>query len=217
MVGSSPSLLCKDGLNAPEEGNQHSRFFSPSPNRQVDGSPLPMTIDTLEHGVEPASLFSSIHKALSAPAELGTLHEKMVMEPSSARHDTDHRLLFPPVYAMSESFELDPMAPMRAIRSKLGTDRESAAGLVALGDGDLRGREEGMGGGAEDGEKSRGRGGSFKIQWLSTEKVSFQKTKNIRNPWNHDREVKVSRDGTELEPGVGHRLIEQWAALAKKR
>lgn len=53
-------------------------------------------------------------------------------------------------------------------------------------------------------------GESFKIEWIRTERLPFHRTKHLRNPWNHDREVKVSRDGTELEPTVGQSLLEEW-------
>ena len=47
----------------------------------------------------------------------------------------------------------------------------------------------------------------FKIEWLSTERVPFYRTRGLRNSWNANREVKIARDGTELEPNVGRRLI----------
>lgn len=43
-------------------------------------------------------------------------------------------------------------------------------------------------------------GTPFKIQWLKVGRVPFTQTRHLRNPWNADREVKVSRDGTEVEP-----------------
>ncbi|KAH8826636.1 YT521-B-like domain-containing protein [Flagelloscypha sp. PMI_526] len=53
----------------------------------------------------------------------------------------------------------------------------------------------------------------FRIQWLSTERLPFRKTRHITNPWTEGREVKISRDGTELHPGAGKQLIEAWARL----
>jgi len=53
-------------------------------------------------------------------------------------------------------------------------------------------------------------GEPFRLQWIKTERLPFSRTKRFRNPWNHDREVKVSRDGTELEPSVGQALLEEW-------
>lgn len=53
-------------------------------------------------------------------------------------------------------------------------------------------------------------GEPFKLEWIKTERLPFFRTRHLRNPWNHDREIKVSRDGTELEPSVGQALLEEW-------
>jgi hypothetical protein len=58
--------------------------------------------------------------------------------------------------------------------------------------------------------KDKSLGSGFRVEWIRTERLSFQLTKHIRNSWNHDREVKVSRDGTELEPSTGAALIAEW-------
>lgn len=50
-------------------------------------------------------------------------------------------------------------------------------------------------------------GKPFKIVWVSTDKLPFFRTRGLRNPWNANREVKIARDGTEIEPSVGRRLI----------
>lgn len=50
-------------------------------------------------------------------------------------------------------------------------------------------------------------GKPFQITWQSTEKLPFYRTRGLRNPWNANREVKIARDGTELEPTVGRKLI----------
>lgn len=50
-------------------------------------------------------------------------------------------------------------------------------------------------------------GKPFKIVWVSTERLPFYRTRGLRNPWNANREVKIARDGTELEPSVGRRLV----------
>ena len=53
-------------------------------------------------------------------------------------------------------------------------------------------------------------GEPFKLQWIKTERLPFYRTRHLRNPWNHNREIKVSRDGIELEPSVGQALLEEW-------
>lgn len=50
-------------------------------------------------------------------------------------------------------------------------------------------------------------GKPFKLEWLSTVRLPFYRARGLRNPWNSNREVKIARDGTELEPSVGRRLI----------
>ncbi|EME78067.1 uncharacterized protein MYCFIDRAFT_168602, partial [Pseudocercospora fijiensis CIRAD86] len=48
----------------------------------------------------------------------------------------------------------------------------------------------------------------FNISWLSVRRVPFQKTKGLKNSWNSGKDVKVARDGTELESGVGRKILE---------
>ena len=50
----------------------------------------------------------------------------------------------------------------------------------------------------------------FRVEWIRADSLPFFRTWHIRNPWNHGREVKVSRDGTELEPTVGRQLLDEW-------
>jgi hypothetical protein len=54
-------------------------------------------------------------------------------------------------------------------------------------------------------------GRQFQIEWISTNRLPFYRTRGLRNPWNASREVKIARDGTELEPGVGRKLIGMFA------
>ncbi|CAK5270593.1 unnamed protein product [Mycena citricolor] len=54
--------------------------------------------------------------------------------------------------------------------------------------------------------------GQFTVDWLCLEPLPFKRTRNIFNPWNRGREIKISRDGTELEPGAGSALIHAWHA-----
>lgn len=71
--------------------------------------------------------------------------------------------------------------------------------------------ERSVEGPCEEGEvESQSFGKPFRIQWLSTERVPFHRTRGLRNPWNANREVKIARDGTEIEPTVGRKLIQLW-------
>ncbi|KAI5466734.1 YT521-B-like domain-containing protein [Mariannaea sp. PMI_226] len=66
--------------------------------------------------------------------------------------------------------------------------------------------------GAEDGS-TKTWGKPFKLQWLSTCHLPFYRTRGLRNPWNSNREVKIARDGTELEPSAGQRLVGLFSRL----
>ena len=54
---------------------------------------------------------------------------------------------------------------------------------------------------------SKAWGKPFKIEWISTSRLPFYRTRGLRNPWNSNREVKIARDGTELETAIGRRLV----------
>jgi hypothetical protein len=53
-------------------------------------------------------------------------------------------------------------------------------------------------------------GKPFSVEWLSTSRLPFYRTRGLRNPWNSNREVKIARDGTELETSVGRRLVQMF-------
>lgn len=65
----------------------------------------------------------------------------------------------------------------------------------------------------EDAEETSGAqafGKPFKIEWLTTSRLPFYRTRGLRNPWNANREIKIARDGTELETSVGRRLLQMF-------
>ena len=53
-------------------------------------------------------------------------------------------------------------------------------------------------------------GNNFKIRWLSTRRLPFTRTRDLRNAKNGNKEVKIARDGTEIEPNVGYQLISRF-------
>ena len=88
------------------------------------------------------------------------------------------------------------------------TDQEPA---IMVDGEEARGHESNEEAGASDppsGAQSFGK--PFKIEWLSTERLPFYRTRGLRNPWNANREVKIARDGTELETSVGRRLAQMF-------
>lgn len=74
-------------------------------------------------------------------------------------------------------------------------------------DGEVDGADEAQSD-DESGSPKKAWGKPFKIEWISTTRLPFYRTRGLRNPWNSNREVKIARDGTELETNVGQRLID---------
>ncbi|KAI7178524.1 hypothetical protein KC316_g9298 [Hortaea werneckii] len=69
----------------------------------------------------------------------------------------------------------------------------------------------------EDGGDGQGPGQGqsrqFRIEWRSTARLPFYRTCGLRNPFNANREVKIARDGTEIEPSVGAKLVQMFHRL----
>ncbi|KAK9064344.1 hypothetical protein SSX86_015725 [Deinandra increscens subsp. villosa] len=49
-------------------------------------------------------------------------------------------------------------------------------------------------------------GRNFCLRWLKLCELSFHKTRHLRNPYNENLPVKISRDCQELEPSIGEQL-----------
>ncbi|KAI0702255.1 YT521-B-like domain-containing protein [Cytidiella melzeri] len=108
-------------------------------------------------------------------------------------------------------------APRVSETSSLGSVREeeeemgepgSLPDMARAGPGEPSGQGEEAG--VQKKEDGPVWGESFRVEWIKTTRLPFYRTRQFRNPWNHDREVKVSRDGTELEPSVGQALLDEW-------
>ncbi|KAJ4394419.1 hypothetical protein N0V93_003636 [Gnomoniopsis smithogilvyi] len=80
-----------------------------------------------------------------------------------------------------------------------GQDQEEVASAVTDQDDASSGIDSGL--------ENKTWGKPFKLEWLGTNRLPFYRCRGLRNPWNSNREVKIARDGTELEPSVGQRLI----------
>lgn len=56
------------------------------------------------------------------------------------------------------------------------------------------------------GLSARALGGVFKLDYICRRELSFTKTQHLYNPWNEGKQVKIGRDGQEIEPKVGEEL-----------
>lgn len=84
-----------------------------------------------------------------------------------------------------------------------GKDKERSEGT--------NGEKEGTGENEAGQDESWGK--PFKVEWVSTTRVPLYRTRGMRNPWNANREVKIARDGTEVEPAMGRKLLEKFTTL----
>ncbi|KAG1905113.1 YT521-B-like domain-containing protein [Suillus fuscotomentosus] len=221
------------GSPSPHVATDHS-FFTPSENRLVEESPMPFTphsggsLSSKPSPMEP-------HRS-SAPAALGPCPPR---EESSAKklNLRESRKAMTATGLISRDFVnvtpeivLDKNAPVRALRNQESTDgtksvisalqsveeENNSIGSDDGNTGEEQQRDDVMPSMAENAgnDEQQAWGQPFKVEWLCTERLPFYSTRHLRNPWNQDREIKVSRDGTEVEPGVGQQLLEQWRTLA---
>ncbi|XP_054712312.1 YTH domain-containing protein 1-like isoform X2 [Uloborus diversus] len=56
------------------------------------------------------------------------------------------------------------------------------------------------------GLSARALGGVFRLDYVCRRELSFTKTQHLYNPWNEGKQVKIGRDGQEIEPKVGEEL-----------
>ncbi|XP_012274241.1 YTH domain-containing protein 1 isoform X2 [Orussus abietinus] len=49
-------------------------------------------------------------------------------------------------------------------------------------------------------------GGVFKVDWICRKELPFAATLHLYNPWNDGKQVKIGRDGQEIEPRVAEEL-----------
>lgn len=221
---------------------EQPNFFSPRENRLVEESPLPLSTPDKNQGalIKQAEVLSAAQRnrasapdarnPQSAPAELGPPRRKFTTDTPLAKQSLGTDLIFDYPAAteqrLPDGFELDPDAPVRARRNSDEDELPEAmphSPLRTVAEEDDKARAQ-VGGPTDHvdidevpkpNETAReGWGESFKIEWLCTDRLPFYRTRHLRNPWNHDREIKVSRDGTELEPSVGQQLLDDWASTA---
>ncbi|KAH7885461.1 YT521-B-like domain-containing protein [Phlebopus sp. FC_14] len=209
-------------------------YFTPSERRLVEESPRPF-FPPQDIMASPSPGQPQTMERQSAPAAFGPPPSKEFSAEAAPKFSLSSGRLRPAqsliakasVHIAPKDIVLDKNAPTRAMRNHSGSSEEPKPGMSLQpveeekntgsggddDDGAQKAVEEGISPGLVEG-RDAGWGESFKIEWICTERLPFHRIRHLRNPWNHDREIKVSRDGTELEPGVGQQLIDEWSSLA---
>lgn len=217
--------------------NSDQSFFTPSEHRLVEESPMPFTPHsggTLSNKPSPMEPHRSSAPAALGPRPGGEFSAEPPARKFSLRESGKARsaagLISKDFINATPEIVLDKNAPGRAVRNKGSTDGtksvvsalqavEEENNSISSDDGDA-GEEQPKDDVGPSMAKNAGNdeqqtwGQPFKVEWLCTDRLPFYCTRHLRNPWNQDREIKVSRDGTEVEPGVGQQLLEQWRTLA---
>ncbi|CAK7263910.1 hypothetical protein SEPCBS57363_000814 [Sporothrix epigloea] len=95
---------------------------------------------------------------------------------------------------------------------KEGEDEEKASPTVLPDAAD--GTDDVSGADNTDGDEVLGATGEsqtwgkpFKLEWLSTTRLPFYRTRGLRNPLNGNREIKIARDGTDVDVTIGRKLV----------
>ncbi|KAL0060009.1 hypothetical protein AAF712_013187 [Marasmius tenuissimus] len=135
----------------------------------------------------------------SPPNNLGESNSS----PINILHQRPEISVIPPPYNI-----LDTGATQEFVESPLAiSDEEDSLGQA----GDMvRGTSEAGCGRKRSGGRKTSSHGELTVDWICTDHLPYSRTRHIRNPWDHDREVKFSDDGHELEPGIGQQLIDEW-------
>jgi len=214
--GSRSSLL---SLASRESSSfqQRNLVLSPSEKRYLDNSPIPVTPESEKN---PTAQLRRRGGTNSAPAELQQLHRNLTFSTPDPQNSFDQLLKAENSVKSSMEFHLDPNAPSKAVRqpppSNSATTQERGLETISEPSQEESQEEYSRQGQEEhDGQEQKKSddmswGEPFKIEWIHTDRLPFHRTRHLRNPWNHNREIKVSRDGTELEPSVGQALLEEW-------
>jgi hypothetical protein len=164
-----------------------------SPSLGVTGAARPLYIFPFdEHRV-------ARQTTQSAPVDwLPSTHKPYRFTKSMPNISTGTRRVVDPVRLQASSSKISSDPPSRDTRESTGHDSEHE---VSEDDVDVSDVPK------DDGTASDR---PFRIEWIRTVSLPFFRTRPLRNPWNRGREVKVSRDGTELEPMIGQQLLDEW-------
>lgn len=210
--------------------NAANRFLL-TPSAPLRDSPLPVSPNSSRsiRSLAVATPAAYASHASTAPPEMVERFRRLSLNSTPVHHAS--------TYQEKRTFQLDYGAPVRAIRvPETVTERPNSTPLdqepVPTWENDGGGEEGHISSSSDkrpepkplqrhaDSDPGAGEnpaqpegpawGTSFPVRWIRVQPLSFTRTRHLRNPWNGNREVKVSRDGTELEPPIGQQLLALW-------
>ncbi|WVR06553.1 hypothetical protein IAU60_003584 [Kwoniella sp. DSM 27419] len=183
---------------ANEGETRPSYFLSPSLSHMASSSPGELTPHddanvehaTGERRTDPSDLRNRI--ADSNSTQSAPEYRARTLDPKALRQS-----YFPPVpIAASSGGNADHQATLGGSSRPAAQDDQGILRKdTILSPEEKNEREQDE---ARDDFEAEGSGHTFRIEWIKVAPLLFNRTRSYRNPWNADREVKVSRDGTEL-------------------
>ncbi|GAA5991521.1 hypothetical protein JCM5350_005195 [Sporobolomyces pararoseus] len=197
-------------------------LFSPSENRLAQASPSLITPTTAPPSRQP--LPEQRHGGsypLKLPSEIDAeARREMAIEQERMAFITSSNLHLPPDVAeaarkaatydsgaLKKARELNDEVPPGTLRDAiLRVDLATSESSVTKTERDESRRP------ARSGSSSTW-GTPFSIEWIKVNRLPFSRTRHIRNSFNGNREIKVSRDGTEVEPAAGQALIDEFGRV----
>ncbi|WVO17263.1 hypothetical protein L204_104955 [Cryptococcus depauperatus] len=177
-------------LSPGEFGPRGDSYFHPMGHRKTDPPKVP------NHAAGGSSMF-----------DLPVLDESRAhtFDPKTLQRDKVSSMTTTLTQAAMSDIEKNPTALSQRAEALEDKTTCKQASLLSSKENAKREKQDAQEEFAQDGW-----GHVFRIEWLKIAPLPFNRTCHLRNPWNAEREVKVSRDGTEVEPSVGLQLMAEW-------
>jgi hypothetical protein len=158
---------------------------------------------TLQHAFEHSDNVYLIFSANKSGEYFGLARMTSTMRPKRRGEESNHKSTTTESQQPSQPYTMATPKTHSAPSGKIYDD--SARGTIFWeADRTVMGEQNGQN---KHGDAELPQSKQFNIEWLSTSRVPFYMTRGLRNPWNGLKEVKIARDGTELEPQLGRHLV----------
>ncbi|SNX82247.1 uncharacterized protein MEPE_00953 [Melanopsichium pennsylvanicum] len=171
-----------------------------------------ITAEPDEYGVRRLDMQMDTPQSVSSPSGQPSLAPSDSASWSSADPRRAEQIALRAVIHNLRLDELESRGKADMLESQLrSSSNDTDATVTAKGSGSGAGESDEQTPPRQSSSDSWGK--PFRVEWIRTDPIPFQRVKKLRNPWRDNRQVKVSRDGTELEPGIGRQLLEEWNRL----
>ncbi|KAJ1032405.1 hypothetical protein NDA16_000431 [Ustilago loliicola] len=179
----------------------------------ADGPASRVTAEPDEYGIRRMDMETESTQTNSSQSDPPSLGPSDSVSWSSADPRMAEQIALRAVIHNLRLDEIESRGQAEQLESQLRSASNDTDATVAAKKSEQEGTQEGDERTPPRQSSSDSWGKPFRVEWIRTDPLPFQRVKKLRNPWRDNRQVKVSRDGTELEPGVGRQLLEEWNKL----